>query len=110
VPYKSKAQQGYMHAAAERGDVPRSVVDKFDRASKGQHGLPYKVSKGGDDPPEDPRHAVLVEIHAMAQKHLGHHLASKKEVPTAEPGPPEAEPEEMRHLMEIEETQKKKKE
>lgn len=36
MPYKSRAQQGYMHAAAERGEVPKSVVDEFDKASKGK--------------------------------------------------------------------------
>ncbi len=33
MPFKSRAQQGYMHAASERGDLPESVVNKFDRAT-----------------------------------------------------------------------------
>jgi len=37
VPYKSEKQRKYMHAAAERGEIKKSVVKEFDRASKGKH-------------------------------------------------------------------------
>lgn len=33
MPYRSQAQQGYLHAAADRGDVSRKVVSDFDRAT-----------------------------------------------------------------------------
>lgn len=42
MPYKSKAQAAAMHAKADRGEIPRSVVDEFDRASKGKK-LPARV-------------------------------------------------------------------
>ncbi len=45
MPYKSKAQQGYMHAAAARGSVPKSVVKEMDRKSKGVKNLPKHVKK-----------------------------------------------------------------
>lgn len=44
MPYKSKAQSGYMHAAMERGEISPKVVKEFDRASKGKK-LPAKVKK-----------------------------------------------------------------
>jgi hypothetical protein len=47
MPYKSKAQQRYMHAASERGEVSKSVVRDFDKAtSKKQFKrLPERVKK-----------------------------------------------------------------
>ena len=45
MPYKSKAQQGYMHAAAQRGGVPKAVVADFDKASKGRKDLPEHVKQ-----------------------------------------------------------------
>ena len=36
VPYKSDKQRKFMHAAADRGDISRKVVDEFDQASKGK--------------------------------------------------------------------------
>jgi hypothetical protein len=45
MPYKSKAQQGFMHAAAARGDISKNVVAEFDKASKGQKNLPQRVKK-----------------------------------------------------------------
>lgn len=46
MPYVSEAQQGYMHAAAERGDIPKKVVREFDKASKGVKNLPKHVHHG----------------------------------------------------------------
>jgi hypothetical protein len=43
MPYKSEAQRGYMHAAAERGDIPAKVVREFDKASIGLTDLPQYV-------------------------------------------------------------------
>lgn len=44
MPYKSKRQQRYMHAASERGDVPKSVVKEFDEKTKGRYGsLPERA-------------------------------------------------------------------
>lgn len=46
MPYKSKAQAAYMHAAAARGDIKPSVVEDFDAASKGKmKKLPEHVDK-----------------------------------------------------------------
>lgn len=47
MPYRSRAQQGYLHAAAARGDVPRKVVKDFDQAttSKQYAALPEHVEK-----------------------------------------------------------------
>lgn len=45
MPYKSRSQQRYMHAAAARGDVPQSVVDEFDRATKDYSKLPERAPK-----------------------------------------------------------------
>ena len=54
MPYKSKAQQGYLHAAAERGDISPKVVKEFDKASKGLK-LPERV---GSQPPGPPIHKL----------------------------------------------------
>lgn len=43
MPYKSDAQRKYFHAAEERGEISKSTVDEFDKASKGKD-LPEKVS------------------------------------------------------------------
>lgn len=43
MPYSSQRQRKFMHAAADRGDIKKSVVDEFDKASKGLK-LPKKVS------------------------------------------------------------------
>lgn len=49
MPYKSKAQAAYMHAAEERGEIKPSVVHEFDAASKGKMGhLPGHVRKMSD--------------------------------------------------------------
>ena len=42
MPYASKSQQGYFHTHVKR--LGKKVVDEFDAASKGQHGLPDHVS------------------------------------------------------------------
>jgi hypothetical protein len=43
MPYKSKAQQGFFHTAEGKKKVGKKVVDEFDQASKGSHGLPEHV-------------------------------------------------------------------
>jgi hypothetical protein len=44
MPFKSKAQQKYMNAAATRGEIEQSVVDEFNDASRGKtKKLPEKV-------------------------------------------------------------------
>lgn len=46
MPYKSKAQAAFFHAAAARGEMSKKVVAEFDRASKGRMGkLPEHVKK-----------------------------------------------------------------
>lgn len=46
MPFRSRAQQGFMHAAATRGEISRGVVDEFDHATKGRFGkLPAHVEK-----------------------------------------------------------------
>lgn len=61
--YVSQAQQGYMHAAAERGEIDPEVVKKFDEETRGQHNLPkhkkcmVPVTKGLlDEPRMDDSH------------------------------------------------------
>lgn len=49
MPYKSEAQRKYMHAAADRGDVPKKVVDEFDKKSKGKKDLPEHISKAREE-------------------------------------------------------------
>lgn len=41
-PYKSKAQQAKFHAMLNEGKISKTVVDEFDKASKGKK-LPDKV-------------------------------------------------------------------
>lgn len=100
MPYVSDKQRKYFHAAEARGEMKPSVVREFDAASKGK-ALPKEAPDG------DPRHGVLMEIHKLAQAHLGQHLASKKHVPEPEPGPPEADEADMQRLMELEESKRK---
>lgn len=52
MPYVSRAQQGYIHAAEERGEIDPDVVKEFDEASRGQHDLPYHVKKKAVSPSE----------------------------------------------------------
>lgn len=33
MPYKSKAQQGKLHAMADRGEISKAVVKEFDEAT-----------------------------------------------------------------------------
>lgn len=52
MPYRSIAQQRFMHAAAARGDIKPSVVKEFDEATKKKKGgfrsLPERKSDGGE--------------------------------------------------------------
>ena len=43
MPYVSKAQQGYFHT--HRKEIGAKVVAEFDKASKGEKGLPEHVKK-----------------------------------------------------------------
>ncbi len=45
MPYKSAAQRGLFHS--KNSPVSAKVVAEFDRASKGQKGLPQHVAGGG---------------------------------------------------------------
>jgi hypothetical protein len=45
MPYKSQAQRGKFHAMEKRGEIKKSTVEEFDKASKGTK-LPAHV-KGG---------------------------------------------------------------
>lgn len=49
MPYKSRAQQRFFHAAEERGEMPHKVVKEFDKATtKKQYAhLPEHKAKGG---------------------------------------------------------------
>jgi hypothetical protein len=44
MPYSSDAQRRFFHAAEARGDIKKSTVDEFDKASKGMK-LPEHVKK-----------------------------------------------------------------
>jgi len=46
MPYKSEAQRKAFHAKADRGEIPKKVVEEFDAASKGKK-LPGKAPKKG---------------------------------------------------------------
>lgn len=41
MPFKSEAQRRKFHAMADRGEMPRSKVDEYERASKGD--IPERV-------------------------------------------------------------------
>lgn len=45
MPMKSKAQRSFMHAAASRGEIKQSVVDKFERATPKGAKLPARAKK-----------------------------------------------------------------
>lgn len=51
-PYKSLKQERYMNWAAQHGKIKQSVVDEFNKASKGKD-LPLKKDEGGDIPGTD---------------------------------------------------------
>ena len=44
MPFVSDKQRKYMHAAEDRGEIKKSVVDEFDKASKGKK-LPEEAPK-----------------------------------------------------------------
>jgi len=44
MPYQSKAQQRYMHAAASRGEIKKKVVDEYDEKTDFSK-LPEKVKE-----------------------------------------------------------------
>lgn len=43
MPYKSEAQRKKFHAMLEKGEIKKSTVDEFDKASAGMK-LPERVS------------------------------------------------------------------
>jgi len=45
MPIKSKAQRGFLHAAAARGDISKKVVKKFEEETPKGAKLPAKVKK-----------------------------------------------------------------
>lgn len=51
MPFKSNKQRAYMHAAADRGEIPQKTVAEFDQASKGmdlpQYSSPQKKNRFG---------------------------------------------------------------
>lgn len=49
MPYKSDAQRRYFHAAEARGEIKPSVVNEFDKASKGMK-LPERKNKKSSGP------------------------------------------------------------
>ena len=48
MPFKSRAQEKYMNAAAARGEIKQSTVDEFNKASKGMK-LPEHAKKHMDN-------------------------------------------------------------
>lgn len=44
MPFKSQSQRRFMFAASARGELSKSVVDEYAKASKGKK-LPEKVNK-----------------------------------------------------------------
>lgn len=57
MPFKSKAQQKFMYAAAARGDVSQKTVDKFAAATKSFKALPQRVKKHADHGTEPQKHS-----------------------------------------------------
>jgi hypothetical protein len=52
MPYKSKSQARYFHAAEARAEISPKVVSEFDQATKGKFkGLPNTVKKKGKRKP-----------------------------------------------------------
>jgi len=47
MPYASEAQRRKFHAMESRGEISRSVINEFDKASKGMK-LPEKKKKKSD--------------------------------------------------------------
>lgn len=46
MPYRSKKQAAYFHAAAARGEISPATVKEFDAATKGKYqSLPERVKK-----------------------------------------------------------------
>ena len=43
MPYKSKAQQRFMYAAEERGDVEEGTASRWSKETKDIKGLPERV-------------------------------------------------------------------
>jgi cytochrome c551/c552 len=75
MPYKSKAQQGYMHAHEGEGSITPAVVQEFDDASKGVTDLPEHVSDG----PGATHHGQLATHHAVLAKHYTGKAGHEKE-------------------------------
>ena len=49
MPYRSRKQQRYMHAAAERGEISQKTVQEFDRATDFSN-LPESAPKRKKNP------------------------------------------------------------
>lgn len=45
MPYVSDKQRKFFHAAEERGDISKKIVDEFDKASKGKELPEYAPSE-----------------------------------------------------------------
>lgn len=74
MPYASKAQQGLFHSP--NSPVGPDVVAKFDRESKGVHGLP-EHSKGGKMK-HNPKAAALHHIKGLAHGALMDRMKKKR--------------------------------
>src|SRR5260221_3851086 len=61
MPYKSRAQQGYMHAAAARGELSKNTVHEFDEKTKGHY----------QDLPEHVKKADLIKIAELVKNSSG---------------------------------------
>jgi hypothetical protein len=72
VPFKSKAQQGYMHAHPEI--LGKAGLAEWDSATKGKH-LPEKKSKG----PKHGMHRTEIEHHHDGSHTVTHHMHGKSE-------------------------------
>ena len=67
MPYKSRAQQGKFHAMLERGEIDPEVVEHWDKASKGQHGLPYHVKKKKKKYAPKEKHGFVANLEKSAK-------------------------------------------
>ena len=93
MPFKSKAQQRFMFAAEERGDVPKGIAEEWAHKTKNIKKLPEHKKKASEIAPE-----VLLLLGTVlgGGAYLGYKASHKlqkvpkeaSEIAGAEPGPP----------------------
>jgi hypothetical protein len=76
VPFKSKAQQRFMFAAEDRGEIPKGTAERWADHTPDIKGLPEKKKKKKDDKDSGTKKkAMLVCLVQKMQKNATHKLA-----------------------------------